>query len=551
MRNECGGVLFSKKAGLAWLFCAVFWSAASAYGGDSQDLKTLRLQALAASRVGSFARAEELLRAGLAALAQPESSAAVVLWNELGSVQHSQWRLADAEQDLRRALAINARLPEPDDDQSAIALNNLGTIAGERHETTKAEKLLREAYRSLEKRRQDEGQTAALVRGNLALTLQQEGRYAEAGTLYDLAVTGVQQWYGRNSLECARLLTNQTLFRIETGQCAAAVKSGKETVEIERNLPFVSQTDRALAMNNLGFALSGSGQFEEAQPALREAIRLEESLPNGKEQLISSLNNLASLEEKQGKLECARADASRALELMNQEDPPGNDVMRVAVWNTLGRLATDEHQFQEAREFLTRAYELGKTGAEPAKLRYAATLSNLGALESAQKHYKRAESLYREALEIDESRLGSKNPEVASDLSNLATQLFYERRRKDALELYGRARLVMEKSFGPESLEVARNWRNVGIAYYADKQFKESAAAYESALEGLSRSAGPRNEKLPGWLREYALALRKDHQFGAAEAAETRALGIEVRNTLAAQKADESAAASKSLNGKT
>jgi hypothetical protein len=38
------------------------------------------------------------------------------------------------------------------------------------------------------------------------------------------------------------------------------------------------------------------------------------------------------------------------------------------------------------------------------------------------------------------------------------------------------------------------------------------------------------------WLHEYALALRKLDRFGEAEAAETRALGIEVRNTIAAQK---------------
>ena len=45
-----------------------------------------------------------------------------------------------------------------------------------------------------------------------------------------------------------------------------------------------------------------------------------------------------------------------------------------------------------------------------------------------------------------------------------------------------------------------------------------------------------RNPNLPSWLREYAEALRREQHFGEAEAAETRALGIEVRNTVVRQK---------------
>jgi hypothetical protein len=41
---------------------------------------------------------------------------------------------------------------------------------------------------------------------------------------------------------------------------------------------------------------------------------------------------------------------------------------------------------------------------------------------------------------------------------------------------------------------------------------------------------------LSSWLREYAMVLRTEQRFGEAEQAEVRAMGIEVRNTIKANR---------------
>src|SRR5438067_190309 len=111
----------------------------------------LRSQGLNASERGSYPEAERLLRASLALLPNPESSGAVALWNEIGEVQQAQSRLADAEQDFRRAIEINRKLSQSDDFEMAVSLNDLAAISHAHRQFASAESLLRQSYALLEK----------------------------------------------------------------------------------------------------------------------------------------------------------------------------------------------------------------------------------------------------------------------------------------------------------------------------------------------------------------------------------------------------------------
>jgi tetratricopeptide (TPR) repeat protein len=531
------------KYGIGLLFVTVLLGAPLG-SRVAERWTTLRRQAVEAAQRGSFAEAESLLRLGLESLPNDESAAAVVLWNEIGSVHQSGGQVGEAEKDFERALQINARLPKPDEGETAVALNDLATIAGARRDTVRAEKLLREAYRELEKVSGTEGPTAALVTGNLALTLQQEGRYAEAVPLYERAFVAIKSQFGENSIEYARTAINLAALQFERGAYRQAVENGELARSIESRLPYVTNLERALMLNNLGMALKEVGSLAEARSTLLEAIRIELDIPDGKTQLVFSLNNLGEVEQQDGQLQAAKEQELKVLAL-KAEGFPVPALTLASALNTLGRIATKERSFKEAAKSYARACELLETTSGPSRVQYAATLSNMGALKMAERHYREAEILYRKALAIDEAQLGANHPTVASDESNIAAQLFYQRRTDEALELYEKTRSVVEASFGPVSLEMAQLWRNIAIASAAEKDFARAVSAYSNAVEALDGVSANNSGSLSLWLHEYAGALRKEQRWGEAEAAETRALGIEIRNVLAAQKQKASVASEK------
>ena len=489
----------------------------------------LRQQARNEAKAGRFEEAAKTLRAAIAALPAADSLAATTLWNELGSVEHSRHLLDEGNANFERALSINKQLRVPDANQTAVALNNLATIAGERHQLTRAEAFLREAYALLDGSKPVQRGTAALIRTNLAMTLVQEGRYLEALPIYRVAGEEVKAQFGEKSIEYARLAANRALLELKIGRYAEAVTDGRNAIAAQESLTYVPISDRALAANNLGSALLQLNDLTSAERYLNDAVRLWQSMGKGDEQLVSAFNNLGALYEKRQEFGKARRAEESAVGVLDSGTRVDN-LTAAAIWNNLGRLASDEHKFRQAHEYLNKARELAQGDSSPALVQYAAVLSNLAGLETAEKHWKRAESLYRKALAIDEAQLGPNHPEVASDLSNIATELVYQKHLDAALELYEKAGTIAVKSFGEVSEPVAHNWRNMAVAYYENKQFSQSALAYSKAL------AASANPNVPGWWHEYAHALRKANRFGEAEIAETRAVGIEVKNTLVAEK---------------
>ncbi len=293
------------------LLCIAACLSTNLFPDATPPWQVARQQAIGAAKLGHFDQAVATLRAAIGS-ADQQSVEAVTLWNELGAVHHGI-RDPQAEPDFHRALALNATLRHPDVRQTAISLNNLGTSAGERRDAPRAEALIRHALELLQTTNQDKAETAAVVQGNLALTLQQLGRYAEAADLYRRASTGIKRWFGEDSLEYARVLSNEVLLDLQMGNYGEAVSAAKLAVEIEGKLPFVSPADLAVACNSLGLALSESGNIGSAEPVLRRAVQLEENVAGGSEQLVAFLNNLASVEEKQRNLDLAERAASRAL----------------------------------------------------------------------------------------------------------------------------------------------------------------------------------------------------------------------------------------------
>ena len=70
------------------------------------------------------------------------------------------------------------------------------------------------------------------------------------------------------------------------------------------------------------------------------------------------------------------------------------------------------------------------------------------------------------------------------------------------------------------------------------KQYAKADQVYQQAIR-IWDAAGESSSELMLCLREYAYLCRKEEHFSEAERAEVQALGIQVRNTVQADRANQ------------
>jgi tetratricopeptide (TPR) repeat protein len=502
---------------------------------DSMHGLSILDQAKALYRAGSFQMAETLLRSAISEIPEPGAIDLVQLWNELGQVHESEGRLSDAERDYQQAIRRNEGLKDSSLIDLAVSLNNLGTLAEARHQFPAAGLLFRRSLTALTKGTLLSSPITGAVLTNLAMSMQKQGQYAEAGRLYDLGIPELRTSYGENSTEYIKALSSFGLFKFETGRYLDALELQRKICRTQRLLSFVSNADQALALNNLGLTLLELGSLAEAESHLREAISLERRSSPPDPEIVESLNNLAVLEQRVGRFEEAKKDESEALRIVLNEFPTG-DPMIATVWNNMGKLAAAQRRFREASQFYRRA-EAAWLRNGRANTGYSATLSNRAGLEAKQRHHKQARELYEQALQIDKAAFGSDHPRVATDLSNLAVESFVEKRHEESVRLFLQAEQIQEVAFGWENIQVARTLRNLAVAQRASKQLSEAEQSYRRAID-IGRNSAKDSPELMSWLYEYAELLKREQRFGEAEQAEVQASGILVRNAITASKQD-------------
>ncbi|HEY6991162.1 MAG TPA: tetratricopeptide repeat protein [Bryobacteraceae bacterium] len=481
----------------------------------------------------------ELLLAGTISTLQDSSGAGtVVLWNELGRFRQSRSDIDEAEQAFRRALELDQRLGAPSKIETAVVLNNLGTVGVARRDYAGAEAWFRQSYALLSEHHLLETPTAGSVLSNLALDLQQQGRYAEAKPFYERAFAAFRAARQETGLEFAKLLINAGEFSFETGDFRDAVEKHRRAVAVEAALPFVAAYDRAYALNRLALALGRTDGLEEARALLQKASDLvanPAALEQSAKLRVEIVNNLSGAERRSGRLAAAHEHAQEALRLASHELAPV-DPLWAGLWNNFGMIALAENDLRAAKDYYEKSAAAALEISGRSSARYAAALSNLGTIESRQGRHGRAQSLWKTALAINEASLGPEHPQVASDLSNLAAEAFYAKKYREAIGLYQRAAAIQERSLGEQNKQMAATWRNLAIAYYSAKQYRDAQVAYARAIHAFEISAGPGSLDLLDCLKRNADVLRKLDRFAEAEQTEVRATRIEVENAIRAGK---------------
>mmetsp|Transcript_16084 Transcript_16084/g.45155 ORF Transcript_16084/g.45155 Transcript_16084/m.45155 type:complete len:735 (+) Transcript_16084:44-2248(+) len=344
--------------------------------------------------------------------------------------------------------------------------------------------LARMAFDMLATLSDEEWGTSSLI-NNLATLLKEQGRFAEAESLYRDALAARREHKGSKHPKTLLAMSNLALLLQEQGNFNEAEALFREN--FEARLETLGENDplTLMAMHNLGKVLKDRGYLSDAEKLLRSALELRtQVLGEHHKDTISTLKILGLVLHDGGKLKEAELIFYRELEAMRavagEHDPE-----TLASMNNLALLLQDLENTDAALPLFRDALDLKRKvlgDRDPATL---TAMNNLAMLLQDLGMTEEAEPLFREALASRQATLGATHPRTLTSMNNLAGLLFVECRFAEA-EIYYRqcleARRRMLGNGHPSTLDSMNN-----LALVLKEQGKDQEAENE-ALEYIRAS---------------------------------------------------------------
>jgi tetratricopeptide (TPR) repeat protein len=276
---------------------------------------------------------------------------------------------------------------------------------------------------------------------------------------------------------------------------------------------------------DLGDILDDLGRYEEAEAALKDALRLAARWDQKAQmhRAATSLMYVVGYEQ-------SKPEGLRYLELA--EGLAGSDPLRrAATHNRRASIAFAEGDFELAEKQFRRALAAEDESGLPREGARASILGNIGLALHAQGKYEEAAKKQRRAIAIEEKLLGADHPGVAESRVNLGNTLYSMGRYDEAESEYRRALSASEAALGPDHPDVAMGINNVANVLYAQKKLPEAEREYRRAAEIWERALDPGHPYVVGTNSNLANVLDELGRTDEAEAFYRRAVELGTRSS--------------------
>jgi tetratricopeptide (TPR) repeat protein len=239
-----------------------------------------------------------------------------------------------------------------------------------------------------------------------------------------------------------------------------------------------------------GSHLRERGLYAEAEPLLRDALRLSEVALGSEHDIVANrLNNLAFLLKTTGSFEEAEPLYRKAITI--GENALGHEHPNVAIrLNNLAGLLRDAGRFAEAEPLFREALAISEKALGREHPSIATRLNNLGLSLSKNGRFAEAEPLYREALAISEKALGRDHPSIAIRLNNLGLLLYKNDRFAEAEPLLREALMIDIKLYGDDHPNTALCHGNLSALLIKTNRATEALPHAQAALVIFERALG-------------------------------------------------------------
>jgi serine/threonine-protein kinase len=249
---------------------------------DQPDVqaKLMETVGLIYNELGMYDQAEPLLRQSLAIRQS-------IYGSEHIAVADSMWLLAntlgdegqylEAEKNLRQALTIHRKLRGNEDPLVLRDMNDLAWGLWHRGELDEAEKLFRETLILNRKLEGNESGGVALTLLNLGAVLYDKGQLDEAEKLNREALALHRKLYGNENLMVAINLNSLALVLCAKGKLDEAEKVAREGLAIDHKLLGDEHRSVAVDLAGLGEVLLAKGDIREASTLARQVLAFPEN----------------------------------------------------------------------------------------------------------------------------------------------------------------------------------------------------------------------------------------------------------------------------------
>ncbi|TNF70627.1 MAG: serine/threonine protein kinase [Acidobacteria bacterium] len=237
----------------------------------------------------------------------------------------------------------------------------------------------------------------------------------------------------------------------------------------------------AAVRHAIGSAYFELARYEEAQPLLREALRLRQ-MELGDENIdtADSLLKVGQLLAVQGDVDGAEEMYHRSLDI-RQKLLGENHVAVAVVLMRMGALYRDFNRNEEAEATLLRALEIQRREGEET-LQVAEVKNHLAVLAANQEEYATAAGLLQDALSIRRRELGEDHVLVAEGLANLAVIAESSGDWLTAERMYREAVEVLRRLYGGDNEMVAATMVNLAMLLSEHGDAAEAEQLFGEAL---------------------------------------------------------------------
>jgi tetratricopeptide (TPR) repeat protein len=511
------------------------------------------------TNAGQLKEAEDYLRQALSgreSISGTSDPSLVPILLRLGDVLRRRGqRDKEAEEILRRALALNDKIPSPNLSDSVWIRNDLALALENQNRLDEAESLLFQSLDMSDKRGGESVETSRIL-GNLAALYMRQSRLPEAERLAARALTLREQTLGSDStgvvsemnvlarvynaegrFEDATKL-NQRAYDIYTkslGPSApltiSAARSLSGSLDLEHHYSAAEEIARAsllaaekrygsdnletaLALEAVVSCLRSQGRLVEAEPLCLRAIAIRERQPGVKPlELSGAWNFLGILLRDKGHYAEALTMLKKAV------DAAANDSMRSLYLSNLALAYLAEENLTLAENTLLKSMDLPDNENLPAH-----RLDRLGVLACARKQFAEGipelEEAFKQSEKMNQPGLQAL---ILKDLGNANR----DKGDLDAAGGYYQKSLAVEKQPKLETLQLAVLYDNWGLLDLRQKKISDAEQHFLAAKRIFEKSVGSQSARTALCAYHLAQAYRAQNRFSEAEAMFRQSLAVE------------------------
>lgn len=290
-----------------------------------------------------------------------------------------------------------------------------------------------------------------------------QGRYDEAGKLYEKWLPSVKETNGENDTTLYnRLVAWAGICFYRSGAFEKAEFFLKESMRINKEAFGENHLSYSRDLFNLASLYFDIGQFDKAEPLIKDALRITKE----------------SLGEK-------HSDYGKCL-------------------SSLANIYIAKDLFEKAEPMMLEALRITKTSLGENHSDYGDCLNSLSQLYCAMGRYKEAESLMNEAIIISKVNLGENHPSYGRDLFFLSQLYENEGQYEKAESLKKDAIRIIKVSLGENHIDYGNCLNSLAILYKSLGRYSEAEPLIRKAMQIVKVAIGENNSDYVSCLNSLA-----------------------------------------------